>query len=227
MNTNLIQPLANWLADYATEAGKKLFIVVYDGTRASGLVLKICSEATAIKKGLSTICLYDHKESAPSFFLGRSYEVVNSIPSTVPNFDYITANKWADDRDGIVVSSIEKTFGKYNRSYSKFTYSMCDVFPLYDLYYSDIVLITDALWPEYKWKDNGVDDQKMLEFCGRAENSFGIITSADPPHKHKMWPTFTSTQKKFIAETHQREKKTRHKDVKKPYPNIGLYNGKK
>lgn len=214
----LIEYISNWLANYLIDSGRKVFVVKYNETRSDALLLKICSEATTLKKGLSTICLY--QDTKPQMYLGRAYKLdIPHIPN-INDIDYIIAQKWADDRDGIVLSSIDKTFGKYYRSYSKTSYSLSDIFPLYDLYYSDIVQITDYLWPDMKFQDIEVDDYKMLEFCIKAENTFGIITSENSPHKHGMWHTFTSTQKRFIGESQQREKKTRHKEVKKPYPKI-------
>jgi len=224
----LIEHVASWLAKYMEESGRKVFIVNYNGARSDALVLKVCSEATSIKKGLSTICLY--QDFFPKEFMGRSYKIDIPVIPNITGTEYMIANKWADDKDGVVIGSVDKTFGKYKRTYTKIEYSLCDIFPLYDLYYSEIIHLTDFIWPDAKWRDAEVDDYKMLEFCVRAENSFGIITSTNPPHKHEMWHTFTGTQKKFVAECQQREKKTRHKELRKPYPkipdNIGLYNGR-
>lgn len=224
----LIEHIASWLSKYMIDSGKKTFIVKYNKTRADALLLKVCSEATSIKKGLSTICLY--QDASPKTYLGRSYKIDAPHIPNISDIDYMIAQKWADDRDGVLLSPINKTFGKYNRTYTKTSYSISDILPLYDLYYSEILQICNYLWPDLKFDDSGVDDYKMLEFCIKAEYTFGIITSDASPHKHNMWHTFTSTQKRFIGEAQQREKKTRHKEVRKPYPKIpdkiGLYNGR-
>lgn len=207
-----VNHLANWLAQYLEGAGKKTFVVVNNGTRSDALVLKICSEATLIKKGTGTICIY--KEEVPKFFLGKTHKI-----TCAPYEEYMVAQNCANDMNGVVVGSIDKTLGKYNRTYPKIVYSLGDIFPLYDLQYSEIVKITDSLWPDYKYTDK-IIDYNAIEFCLRAQDLFGIITSIEPPHKHKIWHTFTTNQKKFIAEAHQREKQTKHKEMQKPYPKI-------
>jgi hypothetical protein len=213
----LVEYLAKWLADYAYRAGRATFVVANRGTREDWVVDQLCHEATKVIGGLKTnIRMVIDSERTDAEIL-------------------MSCHEYADDHNGIVVGSIERTFGLYWRGYQKMGDALADIFPLYDISYSEIIQLYDSMdLDEFDgiypipgaagygmYPIPGADSHKshkMVEFCNNAEALYGIITREDPPHTHKRWPYFTQEQKKWIALTHQREKKTRHKVLTKPYP---------
>jgi len=210
----LIEHLSKWLAEYAKAAGRSVFVVGFDGTRSDALLLHICSQATENYGGLAT-----HALSFPTSTI-KIRQVFNgmvtySIDSS-PGYCYLQCHEIAHDR-GIVVGPVDRTFGLYYRSYGKRAAGSADIFPLFDLEYSEIVEITDSLWPGL-WPAESTDIISDIEFCNEAEAMFGIITCEEPPHRHARWPYFIHTQKAVIAKIHQREKQTRHKKLDRPYP---------
>jgi hypothetical protein len=139
---------------------------------------------------------------------------------------YLTCAEIAGD-NGLVVGSVDRTFGLYHRSYGKRSDGNADIFPLFDLEYSDIHNVVGNLWPnigEFSWGDcrfstyNKQPPIADIEFANEAEALYGIVTSTEAPNKHPRWPYFISNQKAIIALVWQREKLTRHKMITKPYP---------
>ncbi len=187
----LVQYLAKWLIDYIDECGRKTFVIVDHGTRQGDLVKLICSEATKIKGGFKVrVCDTNH----------------------------IDAHKISNDTFGIVVGLIDRTTGLYYRGYSKLEDGLADIFPLFALEYSEIVQMTNKLFPDREYDD--FVDHKMIEFCNKANALYGIITDEQMPNKNGRWPYFLTEQKKWLGLVHQREKATRHKAITKPYPEI-------
>ncbi len=187
----LVQYLAKWLFDYINKCGRQTFVVVDSGTRQSDLVKLICSEATEIRGGLRVqVCDTNHFE----------------------------ALKISDGMFGIVVGLIDRTTGLYYRGYSKLDEGLGDVFPLFNLEYSEIIQVTDKLLPNREYNDP--TDHRMIEFCNKANALYGIITDEQTPNKNARWPYFLTEQKKWLGLVHQREKATRHKVITKPYPEI-------
>jgi len=134
--------------------------------------------------------------------------------------DYIEANKYADE-SGLVLGDVSKTTGLYYRSYSKLGAGLADLFPFLDLEESEILQISKFLNPNLQ--DTLPEEFMMLEFCNSIESMYNIITSPNPPHTNYRWPYFTAIQKKWMGDVHQREKKTRHKAITKPYPTIPVH----
>ena len=213
--TLLIEHLAKWLAEYAKAAGRSVFVVGFDGTRSDALLLHICSNATENYGGFSTHALSFPTSSLEikKVFNGM---VTYSIGPNSPSYYYLQCHEIAQE-NGIIVGPVDRTFGLYYRSYGKRAEGSADIFPLFDLEYSEIVEITDSLWPGL-WPAISLDTVHDIEFCNEAEAMFGIITREASPHLHPRWPYFIHTQKTILAKTHQREKLTRHKMLNKPYP---------
>lgn len=214
----VIEYLAQWLADYAETSGKNTFIVGYRGCRADALLLEICSRARKLNSDIST---FAHSCSLSvdvnDVFRGRSNRI---LYDNMESF-YLACHRICEDLNGIIVGPIDRTFGLYYRNHRKRAEGTCDIFPLFDLEYQEIVEITNKLWPKIKdWEDNIYDKSKapLIEFCNEAESKYGIITSEELPNKHPRWPYFIADQKAIIARVHQREKATRHKKIDRPYP---------
>ena len=83
--------------------------------------------------------------------------------------------------------------------------SSADLYPLLDLYRSEVIEPL-GLGTYDKYSAEG-------EYIDRENEKNGIITSDDPPNKHKSWYKYTKDQKILIAKMHAREKATRHKDL--------------
>ena len=191
----LLDSLAFWLAEYAHKYGKKLFVTNNKGTRQDQLVSYLCKEAT-------------------KFHSAKTYNYQHPPSSNTDGF--AECHIYASQENGIVVGSIDRTYGLYYREYNKIGAGIADVFPLFDIEYSEIVQLYEFLW-KGKFKYDDPPGYQMIEFCNYAEVTYGIITDEQPPHTHRRWPYFTQGQKEFIAIVHQREKKTRHKILNRPY----------
>ena len=212
---HLTKYLAQWLAQYAKTAGKPLFVIPYQGLRTEALVIHLCSLATEMVGGLSMDVLGNVRLD-PKIYAGTVTS--GGFPTCEL---YLDCYRHAQEHSGIVVGNIDKTTGLYTRVYEKLGEANADIFPLFDVNYSEIVNITDSLWPNTNWENElSKESIYILEFCTQSENLYGIITSEEPPHKHPRWPYFIAEQKAGIAEIHQREKKTRHKALAKPYPKV-------
>jgi hypothetical protein len=202
----LIEYLSKWIGDYAKDHGKELFILVNSDNRRDIFTNYICSQATKLHGGLK----------------------LNTITTNNPEeitLRYNEAYTLASKNNGIIVGSIDRTFGLYFRNYPKIEYSLMDICPLFDLEYTDIIQATNQIWPNRTdWNgEESTDVYMMLEFCNYMEKICKIITDENPPHKHSRWPFLLRQQKDWIAKTHQREKWTRHKEMTKPFPKIPNY----
>lgn len=183
----LIKYISNWLADYVKQYDCNSFVLVKN--EKNNLLEYICREATKIYGGLKIIKDCDN---------------------------YISANNIATENKGIIIGSIDRTNGLYYRGYNKMGELLADIFPLFDIEYSEIVQVSKKLCLEYPT----FTDSALLEFCNEAESLYNIITMDNPPHTHERWPYFTHDQKQWIGIVHQREKKTRHKKLTRPFPII-------
>jgi hypothetical protein len=220
--TLIIEHLSNWLAEYIKAAGRSVLVVGFRGTRADAILLHICSKATEMYGGLTThaLCISE-KIKINRIFNGKTTYYTDPFFS---NERYYLGCHDLADKNGIVIGPIDRTFGLYYRSYGKRSEGSADIFPLFDLEFSDICQITNNLWPNEDWEDERFSIYKdqpsvsNLEFANESEALYGIITSEFPPNHHPRWPYFVRDQKSIIAKVHSREKTTSHKKLNKPYP---------
>jgi hypothetical protein len=118
----------------------------------------------------------------------------------------------AKNNNGVVASYLDYTYSKYCRVYNKAVVSLMDIFPIKGLLYSEVLQLANI--------SDGLDFV-MQEWAINIEQRSNIITSNELPNKNVLWPTLTINQKKFIAELHAREKRTRHKEiVGKPFCDV-------
>lgn len=183
-----INHLGKWLADYAKDANKSLLVLSHNNTNQYTLLNKICTYATNFCPGLD---IHVH------FGTGDQLCEISGD-------------------NGLIISDIDKSFGLYYRGYSKLEMSISDLFPLFDLNYSEILeLIEEPI------VDNSLPEKyELLEWCNLMEERYKIITSNEVPSKYQRWPFFIQEQKNILAKVYQREKKTRHKMITKPYPDL-------
>jgi hypothetical protein len=222
----LIEHLAKWLVEYAKAAGRNVFVVGFRGCRSDALLLHICSKATEMYGGnfvTHALCMGD-RVGAQSVFNGKITYYSHPFLSN-ENF-YLNCHDIAEN-NGLVVGPVDRTFGLYYRSYGKRSDGSADVFPLFDLEYSDIRNIVGNLWPnigEFSWGDSIFSTYTNqypiadIEYANEAEALYRIITNTEAPNKHPRWPYFIANQKAIIALVWQREKLTRHKMITRPYP---------
>ena len=199
----LIEYLAKWTAEYTKENGKQLLVLVHSDNRRDTFANYICSQATKFHGGLRFTAITNHDAN-------------ESV------LRYTEAYTTASQNNGIIVGSVDKSFGLYSRNYSKLEYGFMDIFPLFDLEYTDIVQATRELFPgRTDWDaEEPPEVHRMLEFCNHMERIYSIVTDNESPHKHPRWPFLLKQQKDWIAKIHQREKWTRHKKMMKPFPEI-------
>lgn len=191
-----IQYLAMWVADYASNSGKTLLLTTGSLCYIDySIVLdRICSEACMKIKNLQHIKMHN---------------------------SYMDLHYHANENNGLVIGHTTRTYGLYYRNYHKATDGFADIFPLFDIDDSEVLQMAYVINP--KLNVSLPEDCDKLDFCNQAEISYGIITSESPPHTHNHWPYFTMQQKTWIAEIHSREKKTRHKLFRGPYPKLPSY----
>ena len=212
------QYISDWIISYIQNYNKSLVIKYFDPKVSDALLLYICLEISRITQKK----LYITTNLTQIPFITDNHNVVISYSQDYEHYNpYVHANIKAQLYDGVVLSSIDKSTRLYTRSYSKLE-KLSDIFPFFDLNYSNICQIFDS----FNFEDIQVlmrmpeDEVLLLEWCNYIEDQYGIITSDEAPNKHKRWPYFTTIQKSWIGRIHAREKKTRHKKITGPYPII-------
>lgn len=212
-----LKTITKWLADYLKDNGKTTFVINFNGSREDGLLTYVCSEAC---KGTGTnVLVYS------DYYVENILKQIYFGTSNVRNLDknsFIDALENAGMCNGVVVGSVEKTFGKYYRTYHKNCEFLADIFPFYDFSYSDIVELTcDIFGCEIEWLDSWeVERYQIVEWANSMEDKYGILTSKESPSRHDQWKYFTQDQKTMIAFMHARQHKTLHKIINKPYPKL-------
>jgi len=177
-----IQIIADFLSDYINSTSLKSFYI-QDGTNLN-LNIKICERARR-KCGAQIYLIWKDSEE-------DNYEFAKHIGD-------------ADKHNCLIVSGLCKT-DSINRSFYKYdSDKLADIYPLLDLYKSEIIQIggTKDLHSEHK----------DIEYADRQNEQNGIIISKESPLKHEDWFKYTKHQKEVIAKMHAREKSTRHKDL--------------
>lgn len=191
--------IAKWLANYAKDNHRKGFVIVHCNDCRDTVLNYVCLEATKIHGGLKF-----------------------SVVSMESSYPWMEAHNKAEFHEYVVVGPTDRSHGLLSRQYSKVGEGMCDIFPFYDLEYSDIYQIGSSVFPgRHDFEQDITDQDRMLEYCNHVEGLYGIITNENPPHTHPRWPYFLSQQKEYIAKVWEREKRTRHKALDhKPFPTI-------
>lgn len=119
----------------------------------------------------------------------------------------------------ILVGSINRTNGPLNRQYCKRGLDgLADVYPVYDLYESELEQIAKYMKPDIVLPDRFLD-REIVEWAISENDKTGIITKDESPIANEKWFGYSMKQKQIISELHQREKSTRHKalDIRKTF----------
>lgn len=205
----IISHISNWITNYIVSNGIKIIIVDINNSIESFLVYKLAANATEIIGGkLKLIAVTENIQ----YIQLANENNIQCIYGIIRNIADINENS-------IVLGNIEKTYGLYNRCYNKNKELTADIFPIFDLYYSEIKDLIEFINPELLKNLNvrEYSDYSLNEWAIKQENKYGIICDDKLPHQHTLWYSFAMKQKEIIAQLHQREKKTRHKINTRPY----------
>lgn len=138
--------------------------------------------------------------------------------------------------NGLIVGSRSKNDLLY-RTYNKYGAGNSDIFPLLDLYNSEIIQLFEyiatpmcygATYILDKGKNKTFDDITDLEVEWADEENIrtGIVISDISPDKQRDWQRYTLRQRQIIAKLHQLEKLSRHKiNNSLPYCNVRNIDG--
>ncbi len=169
----VIEYLAKWLGDYAKSAGKNVLVVGFGGTQADALLLHICSKATEQYGKLTTHAIsfpYNNVNIKAIYNGNLTYSIEYDYPPNIPEHYFLQCHQIAEAKAGIIVGAVDRTTGLYYRSYGKRAGGSADIFPLFDLNYSEIIEITSALWPNINnWTKENININD-LEFANEAED---------------------------------------------------------
>jgi hypothetical protein len=205
-----ISSISNWICNYATSYGKDTLLVPFDGSTNSAVVTWCCLQSTILKTGtLKVLSVVPNNEQE------LFKKIFNHSYAELPGSQlYYHSLELAKNSNGICVGCVDKTYGSLYRSYKKYNEYLADIQPLYDFLYSEIVEMSESLGFT---KNIAPLDYRIYEWALQQESYYKIITSLDAPNKSYKWYTYTEEQRSFIAKMHQREKKTKHKEIKVPY----------
>jgi hypothetical protein len=180
-----VQTIQNWIKDYVAPTGRNTLQMLETAEHG------VPNLAWAVTKA---IC-----ENA-------AYSLVLSSVSDIA--------QEASSNYSIIVSPIERTYGYLTREYKKHRSGPRDIFPLYELYMSEIRQIARVLEVSV---DVPSAEEMLAEWAIRENDKNGIIEDGASPVVTKNWYRYTIEQKQAISHAHQREKKTRHKIIKEPF----------
>jgi hypothetical protein len=224
-NATLLKVIPQWIIQYAENNYKNYLIIPFTGTINDIALTKVALEAKTICGLLNVFCLVNSQfQNIYQEWFGNSNIKYKLFDNSDLSIFYLNAHYLANENNGIVLGSIDKTRSQV-RSYNKLSEYTADIFPFYDIKFSQILEIIKN-FPEHKQelinirKESFQDEYELLEWCLESDKLYGIITSDVMPNLHPRWPFFTNTQKTAIARFNRIEKTTRHKQINKPYYKI-------
>jgi len=184
-----IKQIKEWICDYAEKNNKSTLIVIVDKWQGTELLDRICNSQTKFKIGV--------------------------IPKTIYAEDYNSSLiNLAQNSNGILISPLNKSQYYLVRTQSKYGAINGDIYPLIDLYQSEI---NDLLYPncDVAYDDPRICDYSLpeIEWAQEENRKYGLIENDELPQHTSNWFKYTLTQKKIISKLHQREKQTRHKII--------------
>jgi NH3-dependent NAD+ synthetase len=203
----IIEPslLAAKISDWISSFNKNIVIAVSGGPSSTLLAY------LAIQSN-KNVTIFHNSLSNPKLIQANHVKLSYSN-----NIEYFNAiRKYADENDCITLSACNRNRGHIQRLHKKFGDGMVDAFPLYGLYFSEIIELI-KLFEDINYVHD--KDHDMIEWCDRDNEKTNIIKSETLPNLSKDWFRYSFVQKQFVASLHQREKVTRHKALEK-FPNL-------
>jgi NH3-dependent NAD+ synthetase len=206
---NLKKFISLWIANYLKENGKEAIVTSWEPRCDSNVNLELCVKSREFYN-TKVIVITNNSSLIKSKYKGlvETYQEGDSEKET----QNILANI-ADKKNGIIAGSLTKT-DSLNRSYHKFGKGAADIFPIYDLFYSETKELSKESFEDPIWNFKLED----LEWSVKMNEKKKIITDKETPNRKSDWCYLNLHQKTIVAQIHQREKKTRHKSLNnKPY----------
>jgi len=219
-NVIILARTAKWIVDYTEQNCRNTLIIPFNGIINDIVITKIALEAKNLCGLLNIYCLIGKEyESLYIKLFGNSnikYELYDNL--NLANF-YLKAHDLASNTRGIVLGNIDKTTGYHCRIYSKLAEYTSDIFPIYDIKYSQILSIVKEYFSNLDNVKHLISQEECetIEWCLDADNFYGIITNNEVPEKNSRWPFLIQKQKTAVSRINRIEKFTRHKQINKPY----------
>ncbi|MFA5758997.1 MAG: hypothetical protein WC942_06550 [Clostridia bacterium] len=210
-NDKFVNCVSDWISNYLKTNHKTCAVINFNLNRNDMLLLHIGKQIC--KNGFNLeVITFDINISIQlqSVYNGKKTNIITE-DNNISGYSFIKSHLIANSCNGIVLGAVDKTYGLHYRQYSKLEEYTADIFPLYNVEYSDIVNLTNSLYPQIQFDEKNEYD--ILEWCLLADKRYNIISGNEIPHKHNRWPYFTQTQKEWIAKVYNREKSTRHKKL--------------
>ena len=199
-----INTIVSWLKNYIQKTNLKSFVILADHDVNSYLTF-----------------LLAQKTQIPTFLIKNPFKI-NSLrePYQVVNFhsqDIPSVFHFCEDKKGILIGTFDREEYRLLRRYEKHGSGRVDLLPIADLYKYELcdLLSTFADHVEFSTKNKEGPDKLTsaeIEWADGLNERHSIITQADDPVNHYMWPTFSMRQQQIVAKMHQIEKLTRHKN---------------
>jgi hypothetical protein len=220
-NVIVLAQIAKWIVDYSKQNCKSNLIIPFTGTINDIVLIKICLESKNLCGLLNIHCLIEktYKNVYDNLFgnLNIKHELFDNTTYNDLAMLYLKSHYLANELNGIVLGNVDKTTGCQCRIYNKLAEYTADIFPIYDIKYSQLYSIAKENFANLENVKPLSCEYEMLEWCIDADKLYGIITSEDVPNKNTRWPFFMQNQKTVIARINRIEKSTRHKQINKPY----------
>ncbi len=134
----------------------------------------------------------------------------------------------AQENQGVVVSALTRSTGNLARLYQKRGDGDADIFPLLDLFYSEIPALVEGMVSppcvmrrsEFLGGRPSLDaltgfSLASLEWAERADEDTGLV-SGGPSQTSPAWASLTLDQKRMVAKLHERYHRTTHKQILRP-----------
>lgn len=181
--------LTTWLQAEKKRTNKRGFVVPLYGEQVyAQTALKLCQDA------------------APTYTVEESCETFNKFA--------ITAEK-ANRLDCLIVGVLSRE-EILARSYKKYSTGLADIFPLGELYHSEIVQLYNYLCNKTdKFEPPIIRDLSavIIEWADKENRKNNIIYATEPPNSSRVWFRYTIPQKEALSKLHQFEKLTQHKKL--------------
>lgn len=219
---HVIKKTIDFLAQKLKNSSQSNFFCTYNASIVDWLTIRLCEEARKISAAEIYFC--NTSNVLPEFefckqvsfsedsFRSSRTDLVASSRSEIVYF--------SETSKSIIVSSLTINQAKYCRIYHKHN-NIADLYPIMDLYYSDCLELAKHLGIQNKILDECIMrdakfdfNSKEHEYCFKEDDKYYILTDQESPNKRKDWFKYSKQQKELIAKLHQREKLTRHKEIR-------------
>lgn len=187
--------------------------------------MTILNSTLTIKKITNWVQNYTKENYRKSFVIcdynTPGSKLVETICKNISNVPIFIAENIQDAIDisetqrGLIIGTLNRNEAELIRRYHKYREGIGDIFPIADLFYSEIL---ELLKGDFD-KDPKIDDillHSEVEWGDRENCKSGIIINEKEPKTCRGWFRYTLRQKEILSRMHQIEKRTRHKKISAP-----------